>query len=182
MTDRSSLTSTLVPPLSLDRRQFDIVIYPGLRRLGINFSPIKRITCGFFTGALAMLCAALVQNAIYHQSACGYQAATCDTVVDINVWTQAPSYCLIAVSEIFASVTGLEYAFTLAPKSMRSLVMSVFLFQSALASAVGEAFVPLSNDPNLIWLYGTMGTLATLAGIAFWFCRSSSATPLAPPS
>ena len=43
--------------------------------------------------------------------------------VSLNVWAQTPSYVLIAVSEILASITGLEYAFTKAPTSMRSLVM-----------------------------------------------------------
>lgn len=55
-------------------------------------------------------------------------------------------YVLIALSEIFASITGLEYAFTKAPKNMRSLVMSVFLFMSAVAAAIGEAFVCTSNS------------------------------------
>lgn len=50
-------------------------------------------------------------------------------------------YVLIAFSEILASITGLEYAFMKAPKNMRSLVMSVFLFMSAISSALGEAFV-----------------------------------------
>ena len=43
--------------------------------------------------------------------------------VDLSVWVQTPSFVLVAVSEILASITGLEYAFTKAPKSMRSLVM-----------------------------------------------------------
>ena len=51
------------------------------------------------------------------------------------------SYVLVAFSEIFASITGLEYAFTKAPKNMKSLVMAVFLFASAISSAIGEAFV-----------------------------------------
>lgn len=50
-------------------------------------------------------------------------------------------YILIAFSEIFASITGLEYAFTKAPKNMRSLVMSLFLFTTAFSAALGEAFV-----------------------------------------
>lgn len=33
---------------------------------------------------------------------------------------------------------------------MRSLVMSVFFFQSALSSAIGEAMNPLAADPHLI--------------------------------
>lgn len=50
-------------------------------------------------------------------------------------------YVLIAFSEIFASITGLEYAFTKAPRNMRSLVVSLFLFTNGFAAALGEAFV-----------------------------------------
>jgi POT family proton-dependent oligopeptide transporter len=57
----------------------------------------------------------------------------------LNVWIQSGSYILIALSEIFAAISGLEYAFTKAPKNMRSLVMAVFLFTSAVSSAIGEA-------------------------------------------
>ena len=47
---------------------------------------------------------------------------------------------------MFASITGLEYAFTKAPKNMKSLVVVVFLFMSA----IGEAFVALLIDPLLL--------------------------------
>lgn len=36
---------------------------------------------------------------------------------------QLPSYLLIAVAEVLASVSGLEYAYTKAPENMRSVVM-----------------------------------------------------------
>ncbi|POW23178.1 hypothetical protein PSHT_00396 [Puccinia striiformis] len=125
----------------------DLLIYPALRRAGINFSPIKRITAGFITGALAMGWAAIIQHWIYQRSTCGNMAGRL--------------------------LTGLEYAFTLAPKNMRSLVTALFLFQSAIASALGEAFVPLSADPLLVWNYGTMGVIAFVAGIAFHFFHRS---------
>lgn len=51
---------------------------------------------------------------------------------------------------------------------MKSLVMAVFLFMSAVSSAIGEAFVTLSVDPLLVWNYGVMGVLAAIAGIFFW--------------
>ena len=44
---------------------FDMFFYPGLRRLGINFTPIKRITAGFFTGSAAMIWACVVQAYMY---------------------------------------------------------------------------------------------------------------------
>jgi len=62
-------------------------------------------------------------------------------------------YILIAISEILASITGIEYAFTKAPKNMRSLVMSIFLFTSAVSAAICEGFVGefafFSIDPLL---------------------------------
>ncbi len=91
----------------------DFLIYPALRKIKINFTPIKKITAGFFTGAAAMIWAAVIQAYIYRQSACGDQASSCDPV-DINVWAQTGAYVLIALSEIFASITSLEYAFSTA--------------------------------------------------------------------
>ncbi|THU85978.1 PTR2-domain-containing protein [Dendrothele bispora CBS 962.96] len=153
---------------------FDFFIYPTFRRAGFPFTALKKICAGFFTGAAAMIWAAVVQHYIYKTNPCGNFAATCEDadqnplVSPLNVWIQTGSYVLIAFSEIFASITGLEYAFTKAPKNMRSLVMAVFLFMSAIASALGEAFVSLSIDPLLVWNYGTMAVIAFIGGILFW--------------
>ncbi|KAH9919966.1 peptide transporter PTR2A [Epithele typhae] len=154
---------------------FDFFIYPALARAGIRFTPIKKITLGFFVGAAAMVWAAVLQHYIYKTSPCGYEAASCadadgnPLTSPLNVWIQAGPFVLIALSEIFASITGLEYAFTKAPKNMRSLVMGVFFFTSALSSALGEAFVALSEDPLLVWNYGVMAALAFVADTVFWF-------------
>ena len=51
---------------------------------------------------------------------------------------------------------------------MRSMVMSVGLFTTALSAALGEAFLPLSEDPNLVINYAVMAGLAFLGGIAFY--------------
>lgn len=153
---------------------FDLFIYPFLRRIGINFTALKKILAGFITGAMSMIWAAVVQHYIYKTNQCGYQASTCvdanqqPIVSPLNVWIQTGSYVLIAFSEIFASITGLEYAFTKAPGNMKSLVMSVFLFASAISAALGEAFVSLSIDPLLVWNYGVMGVLAAVSAVIFW--------------
>ncbi|KAF8504545.1 peptide transporter PTR2A [Russula emetica] len=153
----------------------DLLVYPGLRKIGINFTPIKRITAGFLTGSAAMIWAAVVQHYIYKTNPCGSFVSTCQdadgnpVTSSLNVWIQSGSYVLIALSEILASITGLEYAFTKAPKNMRSLVMAIFLFTSAISSAIGEAFNPLSTDPRLVWNYATMAGLSGIGGILFWF-------------
>lgn len=75
----------------------DLLIYPALRRLGINFSALKKITAGFFTGAAAMAWAAVVQHYIYKTNPCGKEASTCvdgagnPIVSPLNVWIQTGS-------------------------------------------------------------------------------------------
>ncbi|KAI5241207.1 PTR2-domain-containing protein [Aureobasidium subglaciale] len=79
-------------------------------------------------------------------------------------------YVFIGTAEIFTNVTSLEYAYAKAPANMKSLVMSINLFMSAFASAIGQAFTPLSQDPLLVWNYTIITILAFLGGVGFWFC------------
>ena len=51
---------------------------------------------------------------------------------------------------------------------MRSLVQAVALFTNAFASAIGEALIPLSDDPLLIWNYAVPAILAFIGGTIFW--------------
>jgi POT family proton-dependent oligopeptide transporter len=127
----------------------DLVIYPALRKANIHFTPIKKIAAGFFCASLAMIWAAVIQAYIYKRSPCGSNASGSDANgdqcpnVDINVWAQTGSYVLIAISEIFASITSLEYGFSKAPKNMRSLVAAFALFMTAISSAIGKPFLHL---------------------------------------
>jgi POT family proton-dependent oligopeptide transporter len=158
----------------------DLFVYPLLRKMKINFSPIKKITAGFYTGSAAMIWATVIQYYIYKKSVCGNNASsllppslggdgttTCPNV-DISVWAQTGAYVLIAISEIFASITSLEYAFSKAPRNMRSLVQAFALFMSAISAAIGEGFVTLSADPLLVWNYGTMAVLSFVGGTFFF--------------
>lgn len=137
---------------------FDLYIYPSLQRAGIRFTPLKRIALGFLFASAAMAWTAVVQYQIYHSNPCGYFVSTCKNAdghpvtSDLNVWIQSGGYILVAVSEIFTNITGLEYAYTKAPKNMRSLVMAIFLFMSAIASAITEAFVCKSGTSNIAYI------------------------------
>lgn len=104
---------------------------------------------------------------IYSSPPC-YDFATCQDNSDINVGAQVPSYVLIAFSEIFASITGLEYAYTKAPPSMKSFVMSMFLLQVAFGAALGTALSSVSVDPKLVWMYTGIAISAFIAGVIFW--------------
>ncbi|XDG04955.1 hypothetical protein ABKA04_004570 [Annulohypoxylon sp. FPYF3050] len=169
----------------------DKFVYPSLRRAGINLTPIKKITGGFAIGTLSMVVAAIVQHYIYQESPCrtvsgyGYvdsckealglpdDAVESQYKAPLSVWIQTPAYILIAFAEICASITGLEYAFTKAPKNMRGFITGVFWFAQAFSAAIGQAFVPLATDPYLVWLYVTIAIISALGGIGFWFTFSN---------
>jgi POT family proton-dependent oligopeptide transporter len=119
-------------------------------------------------GTMAMVWAAILQYYIYKTAPCGGWHASSKCKSPINVWAQTGVYVLVAASEIMASVTSLEYAFTKAPKNMRSLVQAFSLFTTAIAAALGQAFVPLSEDPKLVWNYTITALIAFCAGCAFW--------------
>ncbi|KAJ5266728.1 POT family-domain-containing protein [Penicillium angulare] len=148
---------------------FDRFLFPLLRNLGINVSPIRRITAAFFCGSIGMVWAAVLQYYIYKKSPCDYQANSCDEVSSINVGAQVGIYVIIAIGEVLGNTTILEYAYTKAPENMRSLVQALGLFASAIAAALGQALAPLSNDPLLTWDYAVTAILAAFGGCMFWF-------------
>jgi len=133
----------------------DLFIYPAMRRFRINFTPIKKITAGYFVSCAAMIWTAVVQYYIYQRSACGWYASgrlsdgeKCPNV-NISVWVQGGSYILTGIAEILASITSLEYAYSKAPKNMRSMVQAIALAMNAVSSAMGFALVSLAAVRHL---------------------------------
>lgn len=153
----------------------DKLVYPAIARAGLRFTPIKKITLGFFSSAVAMAVAAVIQHFIYVRAPCGYDAndRACYEArgpPEMTVWIQTPAYVLVALGEVMASITGLEYAFSKAPRNMRGLVTGVFWFVHAFSSAIAQAFTGLATDPLLVWLYTTVAAISALGGTGFWLC------------
>lgn len=151
----------------------DKLVYPGVRRVGIKFSPLKRIYAGFLLASMSMVAATVTQHYIYMKSPCGDHPSSCDKPAPINVWVQAVPYVLVAISEILASITGYEYAYTKAPRNMKSLVQSLFLFMNAISSAIQQGLTALSTDPLLVWNYGFVTVLAFIGGNLFYLAHRS---------
>ena len=119
-----------------------------------------------------MAYAAVVQHLIYNSTPCYLDPHGCadgDTST-IHIALQIPAYALIALSEIFASVTGLEYAYNKAPNSMKSFIMSLFLFTNAIGAAFGVAVSPTARNPGTVWLYTGLALNMGVSGGFFWVC------------
>ncbi|KAI1146761.1 POT family protein [Nemania diffusa] len=145
------------------------IVYPFLRRKGIKFGRIDRMLFGFILAIISGVIGAIVQYRVYETSPCGYQASTCDGVSPISIWWQIPNVSLGAISEIFVNVTAYELAYARAPENMRATVIAIFLFMTALSSALGEILVPAITDPTLIWAWAAPAIALTVQTAIFWW-------------
>ncbi|KAI0145504.1 POT peptide transporter [Xylariaceae sp. FL1272] len=139
---------------------FDRILYPALRRWGISFLPVTRITCGFIVMSGAIALAAGLQSLVYKSPP-----------HSVNFFSILPIYVLTGLSEILAFLSSMEYAYTKAPKSMKSLIASINLLSAAVGSALGLALSPTSNYAQVLVqfasLSGVMFALATGFYIVF---------------
>jgi POT family proton-dependent oligopeptide transporter len=141
----------------------DFGVYPLLRRWKINFRPAVKITAGFMMAAFSMAYAAVLQHYIY-----------ISPPNSIHVWIQAPAYILVAFSEAFVIVTGLEIAFTKAPDSLRSFVSALFWITIGIAAAICIGLTPVTKDPEILWMYTSLGVVTFVGGCAFYACFRNS--------
>lgn len=148
-------------------------LYPALLRANKPLRPLTRITIGFFLEGLGMAWAAGVQAYIYASPPCYSHPRACPASHNgslpnnVNIGVQAPVYVLEGLSEIFASPAGYEYAFTHAPKTMKSIVQAIFALTAAGGSVIGLALSPTYKDPDLLGMYA--GLAGAMLGTTILF-------------
>lgn len=93
---------------------FSYGAYPMMERLGVQMTPLRRMGGGMLLTGLSFVCAGLVQAGL-------------DAGIDVNVGWQFPQYIVLTMAEVMVSITGLEFAYTQAPRAMKSTMMSLWL-------------------------------------------------------
>jgi len=107
---------------------FAYVIYPALNRLW-TLTPLRKIGIGMFLTAASFLVPVWIETHI------GRGGQPC-------IGWQFVAYIFLTGAEVMVSITALEFAYTQAPKKMKSLIQSVEL----LSISLGNAFAALVND------------------------------------
>jgi dipeptide/tripeptide permease len=107
---------------------FDRIIYPAMQARGWDIAPLRRMAWGMFLAAAAFFTSGLVESSIQQREE--------DSLEKMNVFWQLPQITLLAVAEIFLSVTGLEFAYSTSPARLKAFIMAIFL----LTTAVGDFF------------------------------------------
>ena len=131
------------------------VIYPGLERLGMSMAPLRRMTIGMFMASAAFVCVAMIQQAVDAGSERGEM---------VHVIWQVIPYLVMTQAEVMVSVTGLEFAYTQAPKRMKSTVMGFWLLCVAFGNKLVVFVTGLEglDLANFFWLFSVLMAAAAV--------------------
>ncbi len=106
---------------------FSLFIYPAINRY-FPLTPLRKLSIGFFVATASFVIVSLLQESL-------------DAEINTHIAWQILAYLLITAAEVMISITCLEFAYTQAPPSAKSLVMSMYLA----TVAVGNLFTVIVN-------------------------------------
>jgi POT family proton-dependent oligopeptide transporter len=140
------------------------LVYGLFDRVGLQTTPLRRVTVGMFLTALSFVATALVQQAI-------------DRSPPNSVWVgwQVIQYAIMTIGEVMVSITGLEFAYTQAPKKMKSTVMGFWLLTVTLGNVL-VAFLAGFRGMPAAQFFWTFAWLSAAAAVLFGL-RAAFYTP-----
>ncbi|MDP7069807.1 MAG: MFS transporter [Phycisphaerales bacterium] len=111
---------------------FSFIVYPAINRV-FKLTPIRKIAIGLFVMVVGFGMVSLVQEAI-------------DAGARPSIGWQIAAYAILTASEVMVSITCLEFSYTQAPRTMKSLIMAIFLMSVSL----GNVFTAVVNHSILV--------------------------------
>ena len=105
---------------------FNYWVYPFFDRIGLKTTPLRRLGAGLVLTGLSFAIVAFSQSMIDH-------GAT------PSIWWQILAYVVLSAAEVLVSITGLEYAYTHSPKSMKSTMTAVWLMVVSMGNLITAA-------------------------------------------
>ena len=132
----------------------NVLVYRPLERRGRPLRPLQRMTIGMFLAAFAFAAAALLQVRI--------EAAGPGQV---HVLWQIIQFAILTTSEVLVSVTGLEFAYTQAPRAMKSTIMGFWLLCVTFGNVLVAFLAPLEalSLSKFFWIFA--GLMAAAAAV-----------------
>lgn len=126
---QSSQMQALNPLLVMTLIPFNnLVLYPALRRLGWEPTALRRMTAGIALAGLSWIAVGVMQVVL-------------DGGGLFSITWQVLPYALLTLGEVLVSATGLEFAYSQAPQTMKGTLMSFW----SLSVTIGNLWVLLVN-------------------------------------
>jgi len=134
----------------------NVGVWGPLRRRGIEVKPLQRMTLGMFLAAVAFIIAAFLQMRI--------EAAGANQV---HFTWQVAQYLVMTTAEVLVSVTGLEFAYTQAPRAMKSTIMGFWLLLVTFGNLIVAFLAPLQKTLALSEFFWLFSALMVVAAVIF---------------
>jgi dipeptide/tripeptide permease len=161
---------------------FDQVIYPFLEKHGVAMTAIRRMILGMLLCSVAFFTSGLLQLAIDKRTSSGSVTSYINTFSgsepdnwdrmnlaypnekskQISILWQVPQYAILTAAEVLFSVTGLEFAYSQAPASMKSVVQAIWCLTSAEGDLITIIIVGIIGNKLSI---GKRSSLFAVGGI-----------------
>ena len=93
-------------------------IYPAIVRLGIAVTPLRKMGAGMVLAGFSFVVVGALEIMLTRGT-------------HLNVAWQLIAFTILTAAEVLVSITGLEFAYTQAPRSMKSTLMSLWLLTIA---------------------------------------------------
>src|SRR5690606_2136324 len=132
----------------------NVLVYRPLEKLGVSVKPLLKMTVGMFLAAVAFAAAAILQTRM-EQAGPG----------EIHVLWQVIQYLVMTTSEVLVSVTGLEFAYTQAPRSMKSTIMGFWLLCVTFGNVLVAFLSPMQTilaQSDFFWVFTALMTGAAI--------------------
>jgi proton-dependent oligopeptide transporter, POT family len=110
---------------------FVMFVYPALTKAGLNPTPLRRMGTGMVLAALAFLISSWIQKRI-------------EGGEQLSIMWQLLPYGVMTAAEVLISATGLEFAFSVAPARLKSLIMSFWLLTVAIGNQLASLVTKLN--------------------------------------
>jgi POT family proton-dependent oligopeptide transporter len=143
----------------------NLVLYPALRRAGLEVTALRRMGLGIAFSGLAWVVAGAIQLWL-------------DGGDQVSITWQVLPYALLTFGEVLVSATGLEFAYSQAPAAMKGIIMSFW----SLSVTFGNLWVLITNasvrDPAVLSRIAATG-VSQNAFLMFFFAAFAFVMALA---
>ena len=112
---------------------FNYWIYPSLDKMGLKTTPLRRLGAGLILTALSFVVIGLIHISI-------------DNGGTPSIWWQIFAYMILSAAEVLVSITGLEYAYTHSPKSMKSTMNGIWFLVVSFGNLITASVNGLIED------------------------------------
>ncbi|MDT3275465.1 POT family MFS transporter [Shewanella sp. SP2S2-4] len=106
----------------------NFVLYPAIERMGVKLTALRKMGAGIAITGVSWIVVGSIQLVMDGGSA-------------LSIFWQIVPYALLTFGEVLVSATGLEFAYSQAPKAMKGTIMSFW----TLSVTVGNLWVLLAN-------------------------------------